>query len=127
MITVEEVLPIHREVVTLHGGKDGVRDLALLESALARPFATFGGEDLYPSVISKAAAVLESILINHPFVDGNKRTAYVVSRILLLENGLDIHASEDEKYDFIISICEGKRRSTEINEWLTDKVKQVKL
>jgi death-on-curing protein len=126
MMLVSEVLPIHSEVVMLHGGKEGVRDLALLESALARPYATFAGEDLYPTIIDKASALLESILINHPFVDGNKRTGYVLMRILLIENNLDIGASEDDKYEFVISICEGSRRGDEINKWIADRIVHLK-
>lgn len=121
MITVEEVLPIHHILIENFGGAHGVRDLTLLESALARPYATFAGEDLYPTIIEKAGAVLESILINHPFVDGNKRTAYVLMRLLLLEEGMDINATEEEKYTFVIDICTGTLRTDEIKKWLFDK------
>lgn len=74
MITRAEVLIIHNEVVFAHGGANGVRDVGGLDSAIARPFQSFGGEDLYPSVFEKAAAIGESIIMNHPFIDGNKRT-----------------------------------------------------
>lgn len=74
MITREEVILIHNEVVKLHGGANGIRDVGGLESAIARPYQTFGKEDLYPTCFEKAAAIGESIIMNHPFIDGNKRT-----------------------------------------------------
>jgi death on curing protein len=75
MITKEEVFLIHNEVVILHGGSNGIRDIGGLESAIARPYQTFGAKDLYPTCFEKAAAIGESIIMNHPFIDGNKRTA----------------------------------------------------
>ena len=83
MISVEQALGIHEMVVKQFGGSMGVRDAGGLESALARPFQTFGGEDLYPDLFSKAAAIGESIIINHPFIDGNKRTGYVLMESIL--------------------------------------------
>lgn len=73
-----------------------------LFSGRDRPFASFDNIDLYPNPAEKAAAVLESILINHPFIDGNKRTAFVIMRLVLLDNGLDIVANQDEKYKMVI-------------------------
>lgn len=77
MITKAEVLLIHDQVVLLHGGANGVRDIGGLESAIARSYQSFAGEELYPSCFEKAAAIGESIIMNHPFVDGNKRTAHI--------------------------------------------------
>ncbi len=82
-ISTDEVLAIHANLIRRYGGLSGVRDRGLLESALARPFQSFNGEDLYPSLEQKAAAILESIVKNHPFIDGNKRTGYVLMRLLL--------------------------------------------
>lgn len=125
MIAIRDVLVIHEEVIKQFGGSSGVRDIALLESALARPFATFDEIDLYPTAVSKAAALLESLLINHPFIDGNKRTAYVMMRMLLLDNGFDIRAAQHEKYDFVISICTGERRGDQIGEWLKERLEKM--
>jgi death-on-curing protein len=72
MITVEQAKKIHEILIDKYGGAKGLRDLALLESALSRPYQTFGGIELYEDVFNKAAAIIESILINHPFIDGNK-------------------------------------------------------
>ena len=77
MITKEIVLRLHTLSIAQFGGSHGTRDEGLLESAIARPYQTFGGNDLYPTVFEKAAAIAESIVINHPFVDGNKRTGFL--------------------------------------------------
>ena len=84
MIPIGEVEIIHNILIDRYGGSKGIRDIGLLESALARPFATFDDKDLYPHPVEKAAAILESVVINHPFVDGNKRIAYTLMRLLLL-------------------------------------------
>ena len=94
MISVVEVEQLHKLLIDQFGGSDGIRDKAALESALSRPFQTFDNHDLYPGVIDKAASLIESILVNHPFIDGNKRTGYLVLRLFLINNGLDIFASQ---------------------------------
>ena len=119
MISVKEVEKIHRVLIDNFGGSHGIRDFGSLESALARPFQSFGNEELYPSPILKAAALLESILINHPFVDGNKRTAYTIVRLFLISNNFDIKASQEEKYNFIVSTASGKKDFDSIADWLT--------
>ena len=83
MISIKEVEIIHNILIDKFGGSKGIRDIGLLESALARPFSTFDNKDLYENPIEKASAILESIVINHPFIDGNKRTAYTLMRLLL--------------------------------------------
>lgn len=118
MISIDEVLFYHHALIQRFGGTEGVRSRDLLESAIYRPFQTFGGEDLYPSAIHKAAAVLESIVRNHPFIDGNKRTGYAMMRLILLEAGLDIQVDEEEKYQFVISISTGQLEYEQIVEWL---------
>ena len=90
MISVSEAIYIHDILIERFGGSTGIRDVGLLESALARPFQTFNGVDLYPESIEKAAALIESILNNHPFVDGNKRIGYVIMRLFIIESGKDI-------------------------------------
>ena len=118
MISVKEVEIIHNILIDKFGGSKGIRDIGLLESALARPFATFDKNDLYPDPIDKASAILESIVINHPFIDGNKRTAYTLMRLILLENHLDIKASQEDKYNLVISASTGKYRFDEIKNWI---------
>lgn len=113
------VLEIHEVLIGKYGGAQGVRDLNLLHSALFRPYATFDGVDLYPSPVEKAAAILESIIINHPFIDGNKRTGYVLMRSILMLNDLDIAASQEEKYKFVIEVTEGRHTIETIKDWIT--------
>ena len=122
MISIKEVEEFHQILIEAFGGANGIRDLAALESALARPFQTFDDNELHPTPIHKAAALIESILINHPFVDGNKRTGYVLMRIYLISNGLDIQASQEEKYDFVINIASGQTKFESIHEWLAKHV-----
>ncbi|MEO7266180.1 MAG: type II toxin-antitoxin system death-on-curing family toxin [Ferruginibacter sp.] len=98
------------------------REIGGLDSALARPFQTFENNELYPTPVNKSAALIESILVNHPFIDGNKRTDYVLMRIFLITNGLDINATQEEKYDFVINIASGKTKFEEITEWLTNHI-----
>lgn len=125
MITVEDVLEIHTAVISKFGGADGVRDLNALGSALARPFQTFNGQELYNSIFEKTAALLQSILINHPFIDGNKRTAYVLARLFLQLYKTDITATENEKYNFIIDIASGKTDFESIIKWLALNTKTL--
>ncbi len=121
MIRVEDVLQIHEVLIKEFGGASGVRDKEILYSALSRPFQTFDSEELYPSAIEKASALVESLVKNHPFVDGNKRTGYTLMRLFLMNNGFDIQATEDEKYDFVIGIASGELTIEQITEWLEIK------
>ena len=118
MIWLEEVLKIHNILIEKFGGSPGIRNRELIESSIARPFNTFDSIDLYPTPIDKAAAIIESIVKNHPFIDGNKRTGYTLMRLILLNEGLDIKATEDEKYDFVINIAEGKSTFDDIKNWI---------
>lgn len=88
LLTVHQVLELHREIRETWGGKEGVRSIAALESALAQPQMTFEGQDLYPTLAEKAAAICFSIVRNHPFIDGNKRMGYAVIEIVLLMDGM---------------------------------------
>jgi death-on-curing protein len=118
MIDLNEVLSIHQIIMKKFGGNSNVRDLNALKSALNRPFTTFDQNDLYPTPIEKASALIESIVINHPFVDGNKRMGYVLMRLFLLKSKYDINASQDEKYDFVVRIASGEIKIEQITLWL---------
>lgn len=118
MILVEDILKLHRFSIEIYGGASGVRDLGLLESAIARPFQTFGGDDLYPTVFEKAAALGESLIINHPFVDGNKRTGFLAMASLIQEEGYIFKATQEDAYVFTIDISTGSKSFEEIVDWL---------
>jgi death-on-curing protein len=122
VITYEEVLEIHQALIEAFGGASGVRDEGLLQSALDRPFAGFGELEFYKTPEEKAGAIVESIVKNHPFVDGNKRTGYVLMRLLLMQSGNDLQATQDEKYDFVISIASGRLAFPEIVDWIKIKL-----
>ena len=118
MISRSEAEQVHNILIRQFGGGKGIRDLGALESALSRPFQKFDNRDLYESAIDKAAALIESIITNHPFVDGNKRTGYVLMRLFLNKNGIDISATQEEKYNFVIKIAAGKSNFNDIVYWL---------
>jgi death-on-curing protein len=117
-LTVAEVLLLHARLIQCTGGSGGVRDVGLLESALARPQAAFGGEDLYPDLWSKAAALMQLLVQNHPFVDGNKRTALAATGIFLELNDHVLAASNDEALDFARQVTGGEMTLQEMATWL---------
>jgi len=125
MIPIKEVEQLHRILIDKFGGSHGIRDNSALQSALARPFQTFDGKELYTSVLEKAASLIESILINHPFIDGNKRTGYILLRLFLIQNGIDINASQDNKYEFVIDIASGILKYEGIVSWLTSNTRTM--
>ena len=124
MIEKAFVIKIHETLINEYGGTHGIRDLNSLESAIARPFASFDQKELYPSIFSKAAALIESLISNHPFIDGNKRVGYFCLRFFLLTQNYDIQATQQEKYDFVISIASGKLSFEEIAKWIKEKSKK---
>ena len=118
MISKEDIIQLHHFSIEKFGGSDGLRDLGLLESAAARPYQTFGGSDLYPGALEKAAAIIESIIINHPFIDGNKRTGFLAMFAILEEEDYKLTAHEESAYSFTIKISTGEIHFDEIVAWL---------
>lgn len=117
-LTLNEVLLLHARLIQSTGGMRGIRDLGLIESALPRPKATFEGAELYPDLWAKAAALMHSLTQNHPFVDGNKRTALTATGIFLELNGYRLSASNDAAAAFMLSIAIGQVDADEIAAWL---------
>ncbi|WP_071990914.1 type II toxin-antitoxin system death-on-curing family toxin [Picosynechococcus sp. NKBG15041c] len=118
LLTLIEVLTLHHRVIEQSGGAFGIRDLGLLESAIAQPRMTFSVEELYPSLLAKAAALGFSIIVNHPFVDGNKRTGHAVMDTFLVLNGMEIEASVDEQECVVLAIASGELGREALVEWL---------
>jgi len=107
-ITVSEALDTYRRVMQQSGGLIGIRDLGALESAVAQPYMTFTDQELYPSLASKAEAFGFSLIQNHPFADGNKRTGHAVMEAFLVLNGYTINASIDDQVEIILSVASGR-------------------
>ena len=118
MLTRKLIDELHELSLIHYGGGKGVRDEGMLESAMARPFQTFGGEDLYPTVFEKAAAIGQSIIINHPYIDGNKRTGLLAMIAVLEVYGFELVADPDDTYKMTIKISTGEVEFEEIMDWL---------
>ena len=125
MILIGDVLQLHDSSINDFGGSKGVRDLGLLESAIARPFQTFGGEYLYFTAIEMASALGESLIINHPFIDGNKRTGILCIIALLFEFNLKFTADQESTYNFTIQISTGEMKFEEIVLWQKNNTEVV--
>ena len=125
-IWIEEavVIAIHRRQLAEHGGSDGIRDKGLLESALFRPKNQLAYGN--PTIFDLAAAYGYGITKNHPFVDGNKRTSYVVTRTFLKLNGYDIQASAIEKYQLWMGLSDSQINETQLAKWIKEKSIKVK-
>lgn len=116
-LTAEQVLFIHSRLIDETGGSHGIRDIGLLQSAVSRPMATFGGEDLYPDIFHKVAALMESLIKNHPFIDGNKRTAISSTGIFLRMNGYSLETSQKELEGFTLDMATGKVSAADAAKW----------
>ncbi len=106
-LSLSEVLEIHRDQVTRYGGSPGIRNIELLKSALGIPIATYGGEFLHTDLFEIAAAYLFHIVKNHPFVDGNKRTAVASALVFLISNGYDMTVLQDKLVKMVLSVTKG--------------------
>ena len=122
LLTLDEVLSLHAEQIRLFGGASCIRDLGLLQSAVGSVEATFGGVFLHDSIFAMAAAYLYGICRNHPFLDGNKRTALGAALTFLEMNGVAIDADEDSFYDLIIGVAEGRVSKAAVTVFLEDHV-----
>jgi death-on-curing protein len=121
----KQVIYLHKQIIGATGGSHGVRDKGLMESAVYRPQSSFGGQDFYPDLFLKTAVLGYSLINNHPFVDGNKRVGFESMRLMLRMNGYDIHASQSNKYSFVMDIAEGNMGEQEIADWIkTNSTKQ---
>ena len=125
-LTLKEALELHRRIIEQSGGSTGMRDIGLLESALAQPLMTFGGEDLYPTLGEKASAMCFSLVKNHPFVDGNKRVGHAVMETFLILNGYEISALMLEQEEVILSLAAGELDREGFGEWLCGHIVQLK-
>ena len=117
-LTVEEVIAINTGIVNSTGGSVGLRDAGALSMCVAKPFQSFGGKETYADVFTKAAAVLESIARNHPFIDGNKRTAFLTAVRLVERNGYLTHFDNKEAEEQMVRIVVEKYSIEIISTWI---------
>jgi len=120
-LSVGQLLVLHSALRSGSGGRAGLRDRGALEAAAARPFATFDAEDLYPDVPAKAAALLHSLVSNHPFVDGNKRTGALAAELLLDVNGVDLVASDADFEKVVMSFASGTLGIEQLVIWFRQR------
>lgn len=117
-ISISQVLDIHQDEINSFGGTSGVRDEGLLDSALAQPQATFGGELLHPTIHEQAAAYLYHLAMNHPFIDGNKRTAFAVMDTFITLNAYSLNLSSEQAYNLVIQVVTKEISKEELSAFL---------
>jgi death-on-curing protein len=117
-LSLDEVFALHQKMIDVGGGQSGIHDFTLLHSAVERPKATFGGKDLYPTLWDKASALLHSLVKNHPFDDGNKRTAYYSTKRFLYINGYNLHPDVKTIVPYMISVDVDNIPREKIAKWL---------
>ncbi len=122
-LTEHQVLSVHEMMIKATGGSGEVRDMNLLQSALNAPFQAFEGKEVYPSLLSKAAAMCRSVISNHPFVDGNKRTGIHVMLIFLEVNGVQPDYTQDDLIKLGLGVAAGKLDVNDILNWLSEHCK----
>ena len=123
-LAINEVLETYSRVMQQSGGAFGIHDLGALESAVAQPRMTFGGEELYPAIVEKASALGFSLIQNHPFLDGNKRTGHAAMEMFLVLNGYEIGATVDEQMEVILRVASSEMGREAFTDWLRSHIKQ---
>lgn len=118
MLTKEQVLLLHTQLIEATGGSDGIRDVGMLESALENPFQTYGGEELYPSIRAKAARLCYGLVKNHAMVDGNKRIGVHAMLVFLALNGYEVEYTQKELSDLILDVAADRKQYEDILHWL---------
>lgn len=122
-LSIEQVLYIHALQIRRFGGSAGLRDRGALEAAVARPQATFGGEDLYPELPAKAAALMHSVVTNHPFVDGNKRVGAHAALLFIRVNGMQPLITPEELTEVTMSVARGELSAQALAIWLRQRLR----
>ena len=121
-LSLEQVEALHETQIDHYGGSPGLRNRGALEAALARPAMTFGGEDLYPDVAAKAAALMHSLVMNHPYIDGNKRVGAHASLLFLLINGYQAEISVGELEEITMTVARGELDAEALAIWFRQRI-----
>lgn len=124
-LTLQDIYELHTQLENTFILSPGIRDKNLLASAVNTPFQTFMGNDLYPSIYDKAAQLCYGIANNHPFTDGNKRTALHSMYVYLIINGYDITATQQDVENLIINVAAGRMHTTELSKWLQNNTVEI--
>lgn len=118
ILSKEQILMLHSQLIEATGGSDGIRDEGMLESAISNPFQTFGGKELYPSIQAKASQLCYGLVKNHPMIDGNKRIGAHAMLVFLALNGYELQYAQTELSDTILSVAAGELDTTDILKWI---------
>jgi death-on-curing protein len=121
-LTLDEVLELHRLLLEQSCGSPGIRDRGMLQSAVDQPAMTFAGQDLYPTLADKSAALCFSLVLNHPFLDGNKRVGHAAMEVYLFLNGYQLNAPVDEQERIILDLAAGKLSRADFTSWVAAHV-----
>ena len=124
-LSLEQVLALHDDLVAAFGGARTLRERGMLESAVARPAMTFGGEDLYGDVAAKAAALMHSLVLNHPFVDGNKRIGAAAAELFIEGNGSILQAADEEFEGVTMAVAAGSVSIEALTIWFRQRLRVV--
>ena len=124
-LTVSEIIELYRRVMETSGGTVGILSVEALESAVAQPRATFDGKELYPTIIEKATALGFSLIMNHAFVDGNKRIGHYAMETFLVINGYQLSASVDEQESIILQLASGTLNRDAFTNWIREHTRTM--
>lgn len=117
-LSKKQIIMLHRQLIEMTGGSDGIRDEGLLDSALAAPFQSYGGEELYPGIQAKAARLGYGLVKNHSMIDGNKRIGAHAMLVFLALNGIELSYTQEELYTVILEVAAGTKDYQELLEWI---------
>lgn len=125
-LTVSEVIELYRQMMETSGGTVGILSIEALESAVAQPRAAFGGNELYPTIIEKAAALGFSLVMNHAFVDGNKRIGHYAMETFLVVNSYELDTTVDEQESIVLQLASGKLSRDAFTDWIRENIRKMK-
>lgn len=124
-LSIVQILRLHETLIHRFGGAASLRDAGALDAAVARPQMTFAGEDLYPDAAAKAAALLHSLVMNHPFLDGNKRVGTMAAELFLLINGLELEAGDQELESLTMAVARGEVEAEAPAIWIRQRSRRL--
>jgi death-on-curing protein len=124
-LSILEILELHDRIISSTGGSRGIRDINALESAVNQPRQTFDQKDLYSDIVSKAAALGFSLVMNHPFIDGNKRVGHAAMETFLVLNGYEIICGVDEQERVMLDLAAGKMSRVNFSDWLNNYISHI--